>query len=338
VPAGRGAHRGMRYSGKIILTDIDHVSSKNAECVFHFYFMNTEPTTCWYCKTEPATAETSYKVRLYRIGPSQQLQQQDVAITRCTMCRDRHSEHDSWTNGLCLSWSILSLMGIVWGLVYFDIKEKIGVNGIFMYSGLALGLILVGLWTIKDWTRKITLGSILPEKEWAGHSQVQKLKTQGWCNSENEARSSEKSTAISQPLPIQTPSLSPDPELTSSPPKQPTTPLSGSQDLIAELESLFDKTKAYWLKLDRPVQGEVMAILVMTAAFHFLRDEVGEPHNRILCSAQARWLDKPDIQTLQTLNLGPPEQFDVHDLPRVSEQFKTAITSILRLKLLLSGQ
>ncbi len=108
--------------------------------------------------------------------------------------------------------------------------------------------------------------------------------------------------------------------------------LPSKSELIYSLDELISKTSKQWLKLDKPVQGQGLALLVMQGAFEFLKKEVSDPFNIILSAARTKFKDNKSIQLFSQLKLGPPEVYDVNDIPLVSQQFKEAINRMMQLR------
>lgn len=109
---------------------------------------------------------------------------------------------------------------------------------------------------------------------------------------------------------------------------------SSKSELMSSLDELEKQTSEQWLRLDKPIQGAVVALMVMDAAFQFLEKKVSGPFNIILAEAKVLFPKNEEITKLVPLQLGPPQRsFDVSDIPLVSQQFKEAITRMRQLRM-----
>lgn len=109
--------------------------------------------------------------------------------------------------------------------------------------------------------------------------------------------------------------------------------LPSPSELAGALGDLERQVADQWAKLDTPLKGGITALMVMSAAFQFLRENVAKPFNDLLRDAQALYPDKKGVQQLLSLELGSCKgAYDTSDIPVVSEQFGIALERIALLR------
>ena len=97
------------------------------------------------------------------------------------------------------------------------------------------------------------------------------------------------------------------------------------------ISTLYINTLAKRVEIDRPVQGQLAAVMLMTSIFDYLK-KAAVQFNHILLNSKILYPEDKALQSLDLLKLEPPNTIDVNDIPLISTQFDKAINAMKHLK------